>query len=386
MKNELVFVDLLDGFVSIDEAIAYPDLYLQSPPDTEHWMKKLIWCWEILRARIKTGVRLDIKTLGLIKRTKMAIEGVAKEFGIKDTGEEDYTSTTEPEAPKFNHPAERQFYDWYQQDTTSPKSDLAASDPEATLNKLYPDVVHLYNDLKVSSSRDIYWKRWIQKVAGRNSPKLTLEEQKELLSSKIIPKFVWDFISPDKKWDLSGDMFLDTIADLYSYHNVPMGGRLAQTMPETIFYTLFRVAKQQMLNMSVNIDKVVLFVRRFMPEYEKKFTKTGKVWRIGKFYGEGYYPATKSLDAMENNVVHIITGRKNPVPLYSGVVPYFDACGFQKLISTSLGKREYEDNEQEVWVHSSNAEKMSVVVTVKEFTTSGYVDDKGVKIDWGSLK
>jgi len=355
----------------LDEAYQLPDWAVNPPKDTDHWLDRLIWIYETLgrgiQASKKSGeFRRDL--LRMINSMKRIVGGVVREYAGVDPGKEyreykksgyvpdsewDYTpyDIIDKASNDSKDPKVKRFLVWY---LNAFHTDIkqVAKNPKADFEKLYPKVMKLFRTQVEQEGQDFKWRRFLSRLAGQDSPKLRLKDQRYLKAQKLVPDYVWEFLTGrSDRPDLSAELHLDSRLDLFVFPNLPAGGRIAQTIPELLLVTFYKSLKQQTLGMSFSLNKFMSFIRRFIGrKIVTKWTKVGTVYRIGKIDTKrDWYPASTSLEGIKEFVL-TWHGRVDDFEVSSGKVKYFDLTGYMSWLMKELGYDPHGDPELEVFV------------------------------------
>lgn len=303
----------------------------------------------------------------MIGRLKQVMAGITKKLDpyyhpdLHDY-DQDYDDAGIPILPQFGKTEldakkEYNFYNFCLYTVAKP-STKASKDPKATFQKMWPQIIRLYNKLKQVEGNKYIWYKFLEKISGRNKPKLTLEEQKFLYKHKLTaPSFIWEFISGnDKQFNLNGSMFLDTTLDLYRYESLPLGGRIAQTIPELLLITFHATIKQQCLAMSMNLDKFFTFIKMFIGDKTiQSWTRQGLVYRIGSTTEKRkVYPATTDISGIFNFISTWNKMDYNNTEVFYGKTTYFDLETYINFIRAKLDFDMYNDNEHEILIYKGS--------------------------------
>lgn len=231
----------------------------------------------------------------------------------------------------------------------------AASDPLSSFNKIFEKAKKLYKDIRRKEEMASKSKDFLDKISAQSSPRLSLADQKAVRNNKgAMSSDLYTFIFGSKGWDLSARMTLNRALDLYVYPKVPTGGRLAQTMPETLLVNYYKRMKQNVLAMGFDQTTFMNFIEKYIGFNSlHKWFKTGKVYRIGREYNEEikrkWVPGSNSLDGIKSfTYTFNYDGGTYPKYFYTGITKYFDLYGYINYIMKELGYGEYNDSEKEI--------------------------------------
>jgi len=375
--------------VSIASTYKLDNLLLKKPRANEHWIKRLIWSYKMLNSHIRNSRQLDQGTIFLMGHLKLVLNAFYKKLCpfyhpdyIQDQfSDEPIEDDFEPKyvEPQFGSTTldakwEAKVFNMCLYEGIK-LPDKAAKNPRQLFDKLWPKIEKLADGLKQADGKNYKWNKFLEKISGRSDTRLTLVEQKFIKDNlKSVPENVLMFLTgTTKPLDFSAQMRLNPNLDLYQFSNLPTGGRLAQTMPELCLVTFHAIIKQQCLAMSMNLNKLLAFIKRFIGQEElKKYYKIGTVYRIGAVKGKReIYPATTSIEGL---IAFVGTwqGMEYNAKVNYGKAKYLDIDAYINDLRLKLGYDNYEDPEKEVWIPKDTVLPKSFII--KEYSSSkGYI-------------
>lgn len=350
------YLDLLES-LKIEEGFKL-DLGQEPPSRGAHLYRKIIWAYGIISKLVEEdegGFGSYDYQENQDKLDRVISTIIEKETGITD--EEELFRYFWEMGKKSKHLQD--FLSWFLNDPQSPS--VFTREKSRNLEKDVEDTFQFalkhYNYQKKKAGKEYKWRRFIEKIAGRSEPKLTLEEQGELIKARDIPPFVWAFLTGrEEKKDLSARMTLDTSLDLYIFPKLPKGGRIAQTIPETLLVNFYSNMKQNILAMGFSQDEFMSFIFRFIGEREvRRWFKTGTVYRTGKMdqgrKSRKWLPASLSLDGIKEFISTWRGSTKREVEVSYGRARYFDLEEYMRYLMRELGyTMDYKDSEDEVLI------------------------------------
>ncbi len=366
------------------------DIILNKPRDRAHFLKRLQWAYQLIgyiivekRKKDSTFLR-DKEFLRLVNNIKMIMGGAFRDITGKKV--EDFDMEWEEQDYYSSKSLEANFVVWFMQEVNTNIKKYAKK-PKELLAKTWPAVLKFYNKIKIEQGRDYYWTKFLEKISGRDNPKLTLKEQRILLT-KGAPDFIWQFLTgTENKPDLKVTQKLNPKFDLFMFPTLPTGGRISQTIPETMLVNFYRKAKEQVLGTSFPIEKLMNFIKRFIGDKTiKRWTKVDIVYRVGVKANRKWLPAaitlkgTKSfLDTWSNTSGSPI---KYPIVINYGKCPYFDLYHYMNFLIDALKNTEYKDPEEEVLIQSKNLTKLKKEIVIEGYDVSkgGYYKKDGTSI------
>lgn len=363
----------------------YPDWITNGIPRTKSIYKRYIWSWDILRRMIKASKsQLYTGELNILGNFKQV--GAALFKNITGDHPEDYDASymygpddyEDPKPYKSTYSKEEEhFLVWFEHEGPPLKNKKISRTPEATFEKLWPKIIKIWGSLREQETNRIKWVRFIEKISGRSSPRLTFKEQ-VLMRKARVPDFVWNFIkgTPKTKLDFSNSFSINPATDFYEYPRLPSGGRIAQTMPETLLVNFYLRSKEGFLMNWFPVPKIMTFIKKFIGfNGVKKWFKTGTVYRIGTV--KDWSPAALSFNGIKA-FIDMMNTPNYPITIQYGVAKYFDALGYFSYLGKELGYVLKEDLEEEVWVNKI-AVKGEIVIYGYD-SLKGYIGKDGEKI------
>ena len=216
-----------------------------------------------------------------------------------------------------------------------------------------------------------FWEKFVDRIEGRSSPRLTLPEQKMLIGHGDMvewargkegrgisraPGWVWERLTGTngEGFDFSGRMKLNSATDFFEFARLPTGGKLAQAIPEVLFATFVPRLKENMMVNSFSYNRLLDFMTKFCdPKLYQKFMKQGTVYRIGKMAGKRrWFGASTSMDGilafMSNQQ---FADKYYPITVNYGESSYFDLISYTNHIREFIDLSPLGDPEQEVLIY-----------------------------------
>lgn len=344
----------------LQERKQLPTVFVSKPRDRASIYDRVMWAWDFARYIAKKSGRLGPEELGMIG----AVKRVMKTLFKRDVGEIDDESGYHRPKTRLATKDQQKFFDWYQHEIGHYISDKlrSYSNPEATFEKYWAgSIAKLYQREKQIAGRDYVWNIWLEKIRGRNSPRLTIAEQAKLISKygkMLAPEWViYELFGRDiSSTDFEGRPKLNNMTDLFQVPVLPRGGILAQRIPETLILGFHARMKENYFGNYFAYKSFMEFIDRFCDKkVVNRFWRKGVVYRIEVAHGK-WSPAAKDIDGIKSflrNYFGAYTRKKWPMTLYKARTDYFDVTAYINFLYQNLRNSSYGDPEKEVIVAES---------------------------------
>lgn len=360
--------------VTVVSTYKFSDEAVNPPKDSDHWLERYIYSCIMLKKFVRHQKKLPIEYLNIIGRVKEIGTGEYLRLGGKIESEDqdyyfdDYAAPKEVYYSKEeirkeslkNNKIEVKFMGWIQySEETFGFSKRKAKSPKEGFEKLWPKIKEIIND-EIEKEKTLYINtKFLDRIMGQSIPRLSFKDQIYVRKNMSkLPKEVKEFVfGKVKNLDFSNSLSLNRITDFYEYPNLPSGGRIAQTIPDTLLLNYYKRMKENTNTNQFETDDFMNFISTFIGKDKiEKWLEYGTVYRYGETNFKKWFPASTELKGVLRFIrqTYHVPSLQFPLKINYGNVPYFDLYNYIRYLQKNLEYSLTSDPEKEVLIPKSS--------------------------------